>query len=99
MTDTDFTDNLALLTNIPAQAESLLYSLEQAVRSIGLYLNADKTEFMCFSHNGVMSTFNSKLLKIIDLFTYHSSNISSTESDVNICMRNTWTATDRLLIS
>ena len=30
-------DDLALLTNTPTQAKSLLHSLEQAARGIGLY--------------------------------------------------------------
>ena len=38
MTNADYTDDLALLTNTPAQAESLLHSLEQAARGIGLKL-------------------------------------------------------------
>ena len=35
MTDTDYTDDLVLLANTPAQAKSLLHSLEQAARGIG----------------------------------------------------------------
>ena len=46
--DTDYADDLALLANIPAQVESLLHSLEQVARSIGLYMNANKTEDMHF---------------------------------------------------
>ena len=38
----DYTDDLALLTDIPAHAKSLLHSLKQT-RGIGLYLNANKT--------------------------------------------------------
>ena len=34
--DTDYADNLELLTDTPAQAESVLNSLEQTKRSIGL---------------------------------------------------------------
>ena len=47
MTDADYTDDLVLLANTPAQTESRLYNLEQAAGSIGLYLNANKKkEFM-----------------------------------------------------
>ena len=46
MTDTDFGDDLALLVNTPAQAESLLLSLEQTAGDIGLSVNANKTENM-----------------------------------------------------
>ena len=44
-TDTDYTDDIALLANTPAQAESLLHSLEWAATGIGHYVNADKTEY------------------------------------------------------
>ena len=36
MTDTDYADDLALLASIPAQVESVLCRLEQAVGAIGL---------------------------------------------------------------
>ena len=41
MPDTDYSDDLALLTNTPTQA--LLHNLEQASGGIGLYLNANKS--------------------------------------------------------
>ena len=37
-------------------------------------------------------------LKSVDLFTYFSSNISSTKSDVNICITKAWTALDGISI-
>ena len=40
---------------------------------------------------------NGKLLKLVDQFTYLCSSISSTESDVNICMGKAWITIDRLL--
>ena len=46
MTDTDYTDDLALFTNTPAQTKSLLHNLKQAVGGIGCYVHANKAEFM-----------------------------------------------------
>ena len=46
--DVDGTDDLVLLTNTQAQADYWRHSLEQTTRSIGLYVNSDKTEFMSF---------------------------------------------------
>ena len=46
--DVDYVDDIALLANIPVQAESLLHSLERAAGGLSLYVNADKTEYMCF---------------------------------------------------
>ena len=53
---------------------------------------------MNFNQVGAISTLNSKLLKLIDQFIYLSSNISSTEIDVNICIGKIWTVSDRLSI-
>ena len=48
ITDADYADDLVLLLNIPAQAESLHHGLEHAARSIGLYKNTNEMKFMCF---------------------------------------------------
>ena len=37
MTDTDYVDYQALLTNTPVQAECLLHNLELVTRNIGFY--------------------------------------------------------------
>ena len=68
-----------------------------AARSIGLYMNSDKTKFMCFKQDGAISTLNGKPLKLLDHFTYLGSNISSTESNINICIGKAYTALNRLL--
>ena len=80
--DSDYADYLALLTNTPTKAESLRYSLEQAE---GLYENANKTKFISF--------LSCKPLKLVDLFTYLSCNMSSTKSDVNISLVKAWNST------
>ena len=43
ITDADYADEIALLANTPAQAESLLHGQERVVVAIGLHINADKT--------------------------------------------------------
>ena len=46
ITDADYADDIALLANTPAQAETLLHGLERATAGIGLPVNANKTEYM-----------------------------------------------------
>ena len=75
-----------------------LYSLEQAARGIGFYVNTIIIEFMRFKQEGAISILSGKPLKLVDQFTYLNSNISSTETDVNICQTKAWTAIDRLSI-
>ena len=48
ITDADYADDLAILANTPNQAETLLHSLERAAAGIGLHVNANKTEYMCY---------------------------------------------------
>ena len=72
-----------LLANTPAQAETMLHSLEQAAGGIGLHVNADKTEYMCFNQRGDISTLKGRPLKQVDKFTYLGRSVSSTEKDIN----------------
>ena len=81
-----------LLTNSPAQTESLLHSLEQAASDIVLRDNADKTEYMCFNQRGDISTLMCDLLKLVDKFTYLGSSVSSTETDINTWLAKAWIA-------
>ena len=66
ITDADIT----LLANTPAQAETLLHSMERVAASIGLHVNAHKTEHVCFNQRGDISAQNGSSLKLVDKFTY-----------------------------
>ena len=79
ITDADYTDDIALLANTPAQAESLLHSLERVAGGVGLHVNADKTKFMCFNQRGDISALHSRSLKLVDKFPNLGSSVSSTE--------------------
>ena len=68
--DADYADDIALLANTPARTETLLHSLEWAAAGIGLHVNADKTEYMCFNQRGDISTLNGISLKLVDKFNY-----------------------------
>ena len=83
ITDADYADYMALLANTPNQAETLLHSLEQAAEGIGLHVNAQKTEFMCFNQKGDISTLDGTSLKLVEKFTYLGSSVSSTEKDID----------------
>ena len=61
--DTNYTDYITLLANTSAQAKSLLHSLEQAAEGIGLFMNSDKTEFMCFNQDVAIFLLNGKHLE------------------------------------
>ena len=96
ITDTDYADNIAILANTPDQAETLLHSLERAAASIGLYVNAQKTEYMCYNQTGDICTLEGTPLKLVDKFTYLGSSVESTEKDIKTRLAKAWTAINRL---
>ena len=98
ITEAGYTDDIALLANTPAKAETFLYSLERAAATIGLHVNVDKTEYMCFNQRGDISTLNGSSLKLVDKFTYLGSSVSSTETDINTQLAKAWTAIDSLSV-
>ena len=98
ITDIDYTDDIVLLPYILTQAESLLHRLGQTAGGIGLHINVDKMEHMCFNQKGGISTLNSGSLKSVDKFTYQENNVLSTENDINMQLAKAWTAIDRLSI-
>ena len=72
-----------LPVNSPAQAESLMYSLERTAGGIGLHVNAEKTEYMSFNQRGEISTLKGGPMKLVDKFTYLGSSVLSTATDRN----------------
>ena len=53
MIDADYVDDLVIFANTPAQHKS---QHEQPAGSIGLYMNTNKTAFMCLKQEGTIST-------------------------------------------
>ena len=98
ITDADYADDIAILANARNQAETLLHSLERAAAGIGLYVNAHKTEYMCYNQTGDISTLKWTPLKLVDKFTYLGSSVASTEKDIDTRLTKAWTAINRLSI-
>ena len=96
-TDAIYADDIVLLANTPTEAEYLVYILGRAAGGIGLHVNADKTEYMCFNRRDI-STQNGSSLKLVNRFKYLGSSVLSTESDINMSVANACTTIDRLLI-
>ena len=96
ITDADYADDIALLVNTPTQAESSLHNLDKAAGSIGLLVNAVKTEYMCFNQNKREDIFTLKngSLKLMNKFTLLESSVSSTENDINTRIAKAWSARD-----
>ena len=91
ITDTDYADDIVLLANATAQAETQLHSLGRAAEGIGLYVNAHKMEYMGFNQTGDISVLNGSSLKLVDKFTNLGSSVSSSEIDFDTWLAKTWT--------
>ena len=98
ITDAEYADDIAILTNTLNQAETLLHSLERAAAGIGLHVNAHKTEYMYFNQTGDISTLDGSSLKLVNKVTYLGSIVSSTEKDIDTRLTKAWTAVDKLSI-
>ena len=98
ITDADYADDIAILANTPDQAETQLHSLGRAAAGIGRYVNAHKTEYMCYNHTGDISTLEGTPLKLVDKFTYLGNSVESTEKEIETRLTKAWTAINRLSI-
>ena len=99
LTDTDFADDIALISNSLVNAQCLLQSLEQASNCVGLYLNESKTEYVnkCISDSDfVIKSLNNTLLKMVSDYVYLGSYISSSEKDFMTRKGMAWTACNAL---
>ena len=100
ITDADYADDIALLSDNNVNAQKLLHLLEETAAIIGLHTNAVKTEYMCYHQvDNPIETLNRIDLKKVNDFVYLGSNIASTEKDVLIRMSKAWSALDRLKVN
>ena len=84
LTDTDFADDIALISSCTSDAEFLLNSLESAANCIGLYLNESKTEYFTINEHepiNPVKTTSGFTLKKVDDYKYLGSYISSRNSE------------------
>ena len=102
LTDADFADDIALISNCIENAQTLLNSLESAANCVGLYLNNSKTEYMDYTKsnnsidNMIIKTISGYILKRVDDYKYLGSFASSSEKDFNTRKGMAWSACNDL---
>ena len=86
ITDLDFADDIALVTEELEQAQDFLYCVQENAAMIGLHPNSDKTEFMSFNQvqDTVLKTVNNENIKKVDNFKYLGACIDDTANDVKM---------------
>ena len=81
VTDADFADDIALLSDNLQGAQALLSSLESAANCVGLHLNKTNTEFMPVNirNNQEIKTLSENILKCVEDYKYLGSHIKNSE--------------------
>ena len=98
VTDLDFADDIALLSEEINQAQELLQRVETSVGRVGLKMNATKTKFMSFNQDQQVkiSTNNGTTLDEVKDFKYLGAWMASTEHDVKTRKAAAWRACNSL---
>ena len=99
LTDLDFADDLAIITEEICQAQQILDSLEREAASVGLYCNATKTEYQAFNHpidHQPLCTSDGTTLKAVSNFKYLGSWTESSEKDFLVRKALAWSACHKL---
>ena len=98
ITDTDFADDIALISDNMEKAQELLEQVESAANQVGLQVNSTKTEFMLYNfREGEICTAEGRTkLKQVQNFQYLGSWVDQSTQDLNIRKAKAWTALNRL---
>ena len=70
VTDLDFADDIALVSDIACQAQELLDRIEDAALRVGVHMNAKKTQCMGFNHQDdvTIKTSTGAILEVVEDF-------------------------------
>ena len=98
VTDLDFADDLALLTEEIEQAQEVLHRLETEAEKVGLYCNAKKTEIQAFNQDRpvIVKAKSGETLKVVDNFKYLGAWTESSPTDITVRKALAWSACHRL---
>ena len=97
LTDANFADDIALISNYNHEAQILLQRLEAAGSSIGLHINHAKTEYMRFNQvEADIVTMNKKKIKQVKDFKYLGSWIATSKKDMEVRIGLAWKALNKM---
>ena len=96
ITDADYADDIALLSDTADEAQVLLSRVEEAAKIIGLHINETKTEFLLFNHHGQIRASSGEQLKHVNDFMYLGSRMSSCSKDIDTRKAKAWSALNKM---
>jgi len=97
ITDADFADDIALLSDTCEKAQLLLQRVESAAEIIGLHINEKKTEYVVYNQkeSDIVSQ-NGNYLKRVEDFKYLGSWINTSEKDISTRIGLAWAAANKM---
>ena len=94
ISDTDFADDIALITDDIADAEILMQEVEKMAATAGLHMNESKTKFMTVNieNPSTLTSVSGKNIEHVEDFTYLGCKIKESESDIRVRKGKAWGA-------
>ena len=99
LTDLDFADDIALLSDKIEQAQSILSRVQRECQKVGLALNAKKTKYITYNidtEGSALKTNDGTELDKVENFKYLGSWVDSTNKDINIRKAQAWQALNKM---
>ena len=97
ITDLDFADDIALLSEQTTQAQEMLTRVEQASSEVGLRASGKKTKVCAYNTGEInLNTTDGTNLEVEDDFKYLSSWVNSTEQDIKTRKTLAWKACNKM---
>ena len=94
ISDTEFADDIALVTNTVKEAEELMRKVEAVSASVGLRMNEQKTKYLVeniHEPEGITSMGGQKV-ELVNDFLYLGAKIRNSEEDIATRKKKAWTA-------
>ena len=98
LTDLDFADDIALVSEHLDQAQEMLEKVESEAARVGLIANAKKTKVMAYNQPlpPQIKTSDGSTLEVVNDFTYLGSLVSSSFADIKRRIALAWAAANKL---
>ena len=104
ITDLDFADDIALISNLINQAQKLLLTVEEECKKVGLQINSKKTKYISYN---ITDNFNLKLADGTNIeraitntghqdFKYLGSWVDTTSQDIKVRKAQAWSALNKM---
>ena len=97
ITDTNFADDLALISETIEQAQLFLLRVENCAAQVGLHANADKTKYMTYNlEDSYLKSLSGADIEHVDDFLYLGSWVDTSEKDLNTRIAKAWSAMSKM---